>query len=121
MGNGEFSKISQMGAKRKKKKKVYKDKGTEQRDMLIEIWAEREHISELSGQHLGDDMSVWFFAHILPKGTYPDMKLNKDNIMLLTPEEHYRVDHETHLAKLEPLYKPFFDKFDELKVSIHGT
>ena len=104
----------------KRKKKIKNTKGGEEKALMIEIWSERDHVSELSGIALGYEINVAYFAHILPKGTYPDMKLDKDNIMLLTFDEHYTVDHETHKAKIDPMYKPFFDKFDRLKIKQHG-
>lgn len=100
---------------KKKVKTAKKPKTNDQQQMFIEIWAEREHISELSGQYLGDEMNAWFFAHILSKGAYPHLKLNKDNIMLVTQEEHWQLDQNTHLAKKDKLYQPYFDKAEELK------
>ena len=110
-----FSKSDQIG-KRTKKKSSKTKKSSGQKELFIEIWNEREHVSELSGKHLGNDMNAWFFAHILSKGSNPHLKLNKDNIMLLTQEEHWQLDQNTHLAKQDPLYKPFFDKAEELKI-----
>lgn len=67
--------------------------------MFLRIWEERPHFSEVSGKPLlpmGAEMWHWQFAHILPKGAYPRYKLNPDNIILLTPDEHYAYDHATH-------------------------
>jgi hypothetical protein len=61
-----------------------------------------------------------FFAHILPKGRYPDYRLRKDNVMLLTSKEHYMVDHDTGTAKQDRLYDKFFSRFEELKAEAHG-
>lgn len=102
-----FSKESQIGKRTKNKKS--------QIELFQEIWNEREHVSELSGKYLGDEMNAWFFAHILSKGSNPQLKYNKENIMLLTQDEHWQVDQNTHLAKQDPLYKPFFDKAEKLK------
>lgn len=103
-----FSKHSQIGTKKVKQ-------SNSQKELFIEIWEEREHVSELSGKYLGDEMNAWFFAHILSKGSNPQLKYNKENIMLVTQEEHWQLDQNTHLAKQDPLYKPFFDKAEELK------
>jgi hypothetical protein len=96
-------------------KKKKKPKG-EQKQMFLEIWEEREHVSELSGKYLGEESNSWFFAHILSKGAYPHLKLVKENIMLLTKDEHWQVDQNTHLAKENKLFQPFFDKAEELKI-----
>jgi hypothetical protein len=87
----------------------------EQKDMFLQIWEEREHISELSGEYLGEEPNVWYFAHILGKGAYPQAKHDKENIMLVTQKEHWELDQNTHKAKANSLYKPFFDKQQELK------
>lgn len=103
-----FSKESQLHKRIKNKKS--------QIELFQEIWNERDHVSELSGKYLGDEMNAWFFAHILSKGSNPQLKFNKENIMLVTQEEHWQLDQNTHLAKQDPLYKPFFDKAEKLKI-----
>lgn len=97
-----------------KAKKVYKPK-VGQVDMFLQIWKEREHKSELSGQYLGDEMNAWFFAHILGKGAFPQAKYDPDNIMLVTQDEHWQLDQNTHLVKTDSLYAPFFKKQEILK------
>jgi len=113
----QYSKSDSLGPKRKKKKKAKKKSDTRQQDMFKKIWSEREHVSELSGAWLGDEMNAWFFAHILGKQSYPHLKLNEDNIMLVTQSEHWELDQNTHKAKENPLYKPYFDKAEELKIN----
>ena len=97
-----------------KAKKVYKPK-VGQVDMFLLIWKEREHKSELSGAYLGDIPNAWFFAHILGKGAFPQAKYDLDNIMLVTQDEHWQLDQNTHLAKTDSLYAPFFQKQELLK------
>lgn len=101
--------------KKKNGTKRPKPKDNRQQQMFIEIWEEREHKSELSGKYLGDEMNAWFFAHILSKGSYPHLKFRKDNIILVTQEEHWQLDQNTHLAKQDTLYKAYFDKAEQLK------
>lgn len=111
-----YSKFDSLGPKKKKKKKSKKPSDKRQQEMFKKMWSEREHESELSGAWLGDEMNAWFFAHILGKGAYPHLKLVEENIMLLTQSEHWEVDQNTHKAKENPLYKPYFDKAEELKI-----
>ena len=61
-------------------------------DMFRWIWSERPHVSFVSGRPVQDDVRC--FAHVLPKGLnkYPHFRLNPDNVVLLTPEEHYLYD-----------------------------
>lgn len=81
----------------------------------MEIWEEREHVSEVTGKHLGDTPNRWFFAHVIRKGSYPSFRHRKDNIMLMTPEQHFKYDHETHKAKADPDFDKVFKKALELK------
>lgn len=56
--------------------------------MFKEIWDERPHFSEVSGSPIFY-FDVRCFSHLLPKGAYPRYRLNKDNIVLKTADEHY--------------------------------
>jgi hypothetical protein len=61
--------------------------------LFLEIWEEQEHVSEVSGKPLlpiGSFKWHWQFAHILNKGRFPSSRLDKNNIMLMLPEEHER-------------------------------
>jgi hypothetical protein len=76
-----------------------KRKNSGQYEMFLEIWEEREHVSFISGKNLeryaNGQQFVWLFAHVLGKGAYPKYKLNKDNVVLLTPDEHVLYDAGT--------------------------
>lgn len=76
--------------------------------LRLEIWEEREHISELSGKPLlPRNHMLWYhqFLHVLPHDTYPSEGLNKDNIMLALPEEHERQNE----------FDAFNKRFEELR------
>jgi len=62
---------------------------TGQLDMFKEIWSERPHVSELSGEKIIFDVKC--FHHILTKQAYPKYLLYKPNIILLTRNEHRMV------------------------------
>ncbi len=74
-------------------------KATGQAVIFDEIWNEREHRSFLSNKPLdkyeGTDLWYNLFAHVLSKALnkYPKFMLKKENIVLLTPEEHALFDH----------------------------
>jgi hypothetical protein len=79
-----------------------------QKQMFEWIWETRPHVSELSGEPLlpkGHFKWHWQFLHVLPKGSYPSMKLDPDNILLGLPDEH------SHQER----YEVFKDKKIELK------
>lgn len=66
------------------------------RAFFMEIWKERKHYSEVSGDYLGSEPLSTFFHHILPKGKYPDVAYDKSNIILLTLEEHTNVENDIY-------------------------
>ena len=79
-----------------------------QKELFRHVWETRVHRSEVSGQPLGEEMNAWFFAHVLPKGSYGLYKLKPFNITLLTPDEHTLYDHQTHKAKVLPEFQWLF-------------
>ena len=77
----------------KEKKIKAKSKITFQLALFKEIWNEREHVSELSGDKI-NMFDVFCFHHILTKAAYPKFLLFKSNIIILTRAEHRMVhDH----------------------------
>lgn len=67
-----------------------------QTKLFLQIWHTRKHISFVSGQKLTyrPGQPYWFnyFAHVLSKGQFPSFKFEAENIILLTPQEHYLYD-----------------------------
>jgi hypothetical protein len=61
-----------------------------------EIWKERKHYSEVSGDYLGSEALSTFFHHILPKSKYPELQYDKSNIILLTLPEHESVENDIY-------------------------
>jgi len=61
-----------------------------------EIWKERKHYSEVSGEYLGSEALSTFFHHILPKSKYPEVAYDKSNIILLTLPEHESVENDMY-------------------------
>jgi hypothetical protein len=61
-------------------------------DLFLEIWNERPHKSEVSGEKLGKEPLTIFFHHIFPKKKFPERAFDKENIILLTWEEHDNVE-----------------------------
>lgn len=78
---------------------VTKTKIETMRNLFLEIWKERKHYSEVSGDYLGSEALSTFFHHILPKSKYPELQYDKSNIILLTLDEH--TDVESCMYKFE--------------------
>jgi hypothetical protein len=80
-----------------------------QKEMLLWIWGNRPHVSELTGEPLlpkGHYKWYWQFLHVLSKQAYPSYKFESDNIILALPEEHEKQED----------YEYFRNKRDELKL-----
>ena len=82
---------------------VQKTKIETMRNLFLEIWKERKHYSEVSGDYLGGEALSTFFHHILPKSKYPELQYDKSNIILLTLDEHTNV--ESCMYKFEEVNK----------------
>lgn len=63
---------------------------------FMEIWKERPHYSEISGTYLGKEPMSTYFHHILPKSKYPEAEYEKSNIILLTLDEHTKVESDMY-------------------------
>lgn len=92
-------------------------------ELFQSIWATRPHVSFISGEPIRN-FDHWCFAHVLPKGTYPDLKFSADNIVLLTREEHRIFDQGTQKERLE--YKKAHPRcewalLDDLKIELRSV
>lgn len=85
-----------------------------QLELFKKIWNSRPHISEVSGKKLlpvGHSQWHWQFAHVLPKGSFPSMKHDEENIMLMLPEEHEHQERfEKFLEKKEELLSEYYKR-----------
>lgn len=79
----------------KKSKKPWRPKArkaTGERELFAEVWAARPHRCELCGAPIRE-AAPWCFAHIKPKGTFPELRLDPSNIRLVCSMEcHHEVD-----------------------------
>jgi 5-methylcytosine-specific restriction endonuclease McrA len=58
-----------------------------------EIWNERPHVCELCGEILYE-FSHELFHHKKPKGKYPELRLDKNNIMLIDFDCHFKLHNK---------------------------
>jgi len=89
-------------------------------DMFKEIWKER--ISE-DGKHysqVNPEREIFFdpqcFAHVCGKQAYPSLKLEKENIVLMTPAEHHVFDFRTDMARKAPEFDWVFELREKLSI-----
>lgn len=94
--------------KARKKTTARKRKATGELELFKQIWEERPHVSEVSGRALGP-FNVSFFSHILNKGHYPEARLDKENILLKSTDEHRLWEFErynlVHLKEWEHVFE----------------
>lgn len=83
--------------------------------MMKSIWAKYPHISEVSGEYLGDTFDPCFFMHVLPKKNYGYWRDKPINTVLGTFDEHYKLDHQTDRAAKDPQFRFIF----ELRAVLH--
>lgn len=61
---------------------------------FMDVWHRRRHYSEVSGRWLGKEALSVYFHHILAKSKYPNAIFDEDNIILLTFDEHQKVEND---------------------------
>lgn len=59
------------------------------------IWASRPHVCENCKAYLPEPARTFYFAHIKPKSTHPELRLDILNIRLLCFDCHTAQDHGT--------------------------
>ena len=87
-----------------------------ERDVFMEIWNERPHKSEISGEGLIEDINHYLFwnqfAHCLPKSIGGRFRTRKDNIFLVTAQEHDLQTRYPHKTKMYKAWDKFWEKYD---------
>lgn len=53
-----------------------------------EIWEEREHRCQVTGEWLGNELKTIFIEHLLEKSVYPQFRYEKRNIALVSGDIH---------------------------------
>lgn len=71
--------------------KVSEEKNHQMQEFFLEIWKERKHYSEISGEFLGNEPKSFYFHHIMLKSKHLEAMYDKENIILLTANEHSSV------------------------------
>lgn len=80
---------------RRKNKEYVVKSSHDMLEFFHEIWKERPHKSEISGENLFEFSSA-LFHHILLKEKYKEAAFDKENIILLSLAEHEHVHTNMH-------------------------
>jgi 5-methylcytosine-specific restriction endonuclease McrA len=81
--------------------------------LFRKIWKERGPYSEVSDQYLGREPLSIMFHHIWPKSKYPALKYVEENIILLTAEEHTKIENGINLNMYFGVVK---DRKEQLRI-----
>lgn len=100
------------------KKKFPKPSG--EAKLFKEIWDALEpeqRVSYVTKLPLPDqhEMRTFYFSHILSKGSYPELRLFKENIVLMTLTEHKTWENERYKIKDDPKWIHVFKLAEILK------
>ena len=99
-----------------KKRKPFIRAVTGELELFKEIWNERPHISEMSGIKI-PMFDIRCFHHILTKQAYPQYRLVKENIVILTRHEHATVHAHSwdNLIEKDNRWKSIHQKYLDMK------
>jgi hypothetical protein len=82
-----------------------------------EIWAEREHYCEVTGEFLGDEFNVVFFSHLLTKAAYPRFRNYKKNIKLMSFRIHQLWEFSD---RKDPMFNDLRDEAEDLVIEYYN-
>jgi len=89
--------------KRKKKSpeeiRKQKEKLEKRNTFFTDIWNNRPHRCEITGQKLFNPINSMYFHHILPKSKWEIAEFDEENIILLQPEIHAKVEQDMYFYK----------------------
>jgi hypothetical protein len=88
-------------------------KNTGEKEVFRLIWDSRKHACEVCGIGIHEARSG-NFAHVLPKGAYPEFRLREDNIFLLCVSCHDRQHYYGNSLRTSYKWKLFWKRHDEL-------
>lgn len=91
---------------------------TGEREVFLRIWEDRPHCCEVCRVAIAE-AKAGNFSHILPKGTYPERRLDPANIALLCLDCHNAWHNKPRAVLCDNTFgsrwRVLFATFDELK------
>lgn len=94
-----------------KKRRNRVTNGGSESSLFLQIYEKREGKSDLTWTYYNkEELQSFQFAHILPKGMYPEYRLNPENIVFVDSiEQHQRVDRM--VAGNKAIFKDLVDRW----------
>jgi len=91
------------------KKKEQQEQREKDWEFYREIWNEREHKCQVTGEWLGNELKSIFVEHLLEKSVFPQFRYEKRNIALVSGDIHMRktngFPHPIHQQLIEKARK----------------
>lgn len=100
----KFNPQPKLGVKKKTKK-------SSMIDFFKEIWDERPHVCQVTGESL-PEFNVNCFSHVVPKSLAKSLAMDKENIWLVLPRIHYSWDFGD---RSHPMFAEKRKEFERLK------
>jgi hypothetical protein len=84
--------------------------------LFKEIADKVPHVSFISGTRI-QELTPSNFHHLLSKGAFPEMRLCRENIVIVTKEEHHLLHGlgKSELVKINPRFAMLFEMAEILK------
>lgn len=118
-----IDKLKEKGLVRSASSLSSKRKPSGQRGLFERIWNERPHLCEVCGKQIAE-ATASNFSHILPKGMYPEYKLDPRNVELWCEKCHAVWHEKPHIVNAAPIaWSPWIrvtQKRDELRKEAHS-
>lgn len=93
-------------------------KTTGERELMIALWAHCKGRSMVSGEPLlPPEHPLFHFqgSHILPKGTYPELRLEEENMVMVTVDEHREYTENLEKCRKDPKWREVFRTRERLQ------
>lgn len=93
-----------------KKRRERVTNGGSESSLFLQIYGKRGWKSDLTNTYYNkEELQSFQFAHILPKGMYPEYRLNPENIVFVDSiEQHQWVDRT--VARNKAIFKDWIDR-----------
>ena len=114
-----IDKLKEKGLVRKASTLTAKRKPTGEKEVFRRIWESEPHNCITCGVHIKEARAI-NFSHLLPKGTYPELRLDPRNIVLQCGECHQRWHIYHSSLRDSKKWSKFFNKYDTLYEEVHG-
>ena len=108
-----IEKLKEKGLVRKASSLSTKRKPTGEKEVFRRIWESREHKCLTCGVYISEARAI-NFSHLLPKGKYPEYRLDERNIVLQCGDCHTRWHNYGSEMRESKKWKGFFRRYDDL-------